>query len=352
MNAIQKQMLSTLALAVACVQLVSAAVADPIHGRDVLKFSQKPMDGTVIPASGAIQQYWGHDELSTAYSATTDNGRTPYQGTFMADDFADKFNSPIVHVKWWGSYLNNFQNANIPVNKFLISFESDVPATATNSFSHPGQPILNQIVKRGPLTPGSGTFTEAPISLGGPPLNEGLFEYNAELHLDKSFFEKADTVYWLKIVALVDLPPGIPLPPPNQPPTFAPRWGWHNRDYTIKDTLASTAPLVVPGETQVGSIGPAPGGVPIYHFQDDAVTGNVFVNTQLTPMGEVMPFVEQGGFQPRRYLGLADGPPLIADFSKDLAFELYTVVPEPASCALIAIVLAGVVGIHRGRRTV
>ena len=51
MNAIQKQMLSTLALAVACVQLVSAAAADPIHGRDVLKFSQKPMDGTVIPAS-------------------------------------------------------------------------------------------------------------------------------------------------------------------------------------------------------------------------------------------------------------------------------------------------------------
>ena len=72
MNAIQKQMLSTLALAVACVQLVSAAAADPIHGRDVLKFSQKPMDGTVIPAEGAVQQYWGHDELSTAYSATTD----------------------------------------------------------------------------------------------------------------------------------------------------------------------------------------------------------------------------------------------------------------------------------------
>ena len=34
------------------------------------------------------------------------------------------------------------------------------------------------------------------------------------------------------------------------------------------------------------------------------MTGRVFVNTQLTPMGEIMPFVEQGGYQPRRYLGL------------------------------------------------
>jgi hypothetical protein len=346
MNAIEKQILSTLTLLVVCILFVSTAVADPLDGRDILKFSQKPMNGTTIPTEGTVQRYWGHDELSTAYSAITATGRTPYQGTFMADDFADKFNSPVVHVKWWGSYLNNFQTANIPLNKFLISFESDVPANATNSFSHPGQPLLNQIVRRGPLAPGSGTFTETPISLGGPPLNEALFEYNAELHLDKAFFEKADTVYWLKIVALVDLPAGVPLPDPIQPPTFAPRWGWHNRDYTIKDTLASTAPLVNPGETQVGSIGLPPGGVPIYHFQDDAVTGRVFVNTQLTPMGEIMPFVEQGGYEPTRYRALADGPPLIGNFSKDLAFELYTI-PEPATCALITIGLAAVIGTYR-----
>jgi hypothetical protein len=350
MNAIQRRMMLTLSSVAVCALIVSTAIADPLDGRDILKFSQRPMDGTTIPTEGAVQKYWGHDELSTAYSAITATGRTPYQGTFMADDFADKFNSPVVHVKWWGSYLNNFQTANIPLNKFLISFESDVPATDANSFSHPGQPLLNQIVRRGPLAPGSGTFTETPISFGGPPLNEALYEYNAELHLDKAFFEKADTVYWLKIVALVDLPAGVPLPDPNQPPTFAPRWGWHNRDYTIKDTLASTAPLVNPGETQVGSIGLPPGGVPIYHFQDDAVTGRVFINTQLTSTGEISPFVEQGGYEPTRYRPLADGPTIIGNFSKDLAFELYTI-PEPATCTLIAIGLAGVIGIHCRRRT-
>lgn len=331
----------------------SSAVADPIDGRDILKFSQQPMDGTPITSpNGTVQRFWGHDELSTAYSTVSATGPTPYRGTFMADDFADKFSSPVVHVKWWGSYLNNFRPDNIPVNQFLISFERDVPASPNNPFSHPGEPILNQIVRRVPaggLAPGSGTYTETLFSGGGPPLEERLFEYNAELHLGKEFFQDPDTVYWLKIVALVDLPPGVDIPDPFQPPTFLPRWGWHNRDYTIRDTLASTIPAVVPGEHLDGVLGPVPGGTPIWHFQDDAVTGRVFVN-HLIPMGQIMPRVEQGEFQPRNYLAFADGPPGIGEFSKDLAFELYTI-PEPATCALMIIGLASVISFRRRSRS-
>jgi hypothetical protein len=247
----------------------------------------------------------------------------------------------VVHVKWWGSYLNNILGQ-FPVEKFLISFEEDVPASATNPFSHPGIPLLNQIVRRVPLgglAPGSGTYTEAPISLGGPPLSETLYEYNAELHLDKPFRQQADTVYWLKIVALVDLPPGVPIPDPNDPvpSTIAPRWGWHNRDFTIKNPLAS--PNVSPGET-VTTVGPVPGGFPVWHFQDDAVTGRVLVDTA-GPMGQIMPVVDQGDYSPTHYLNLIDGPPPIEEFSKDLAFELYTVIPEPATCALMLAGLAG-----------
>jgi hypothetical protein len=55
----------------------------------------------------------------------------------MADDFADKFSSPVVHVKWWGSYLNKFTTPNFPVDKFLISFESDIPAAPNVPFSRP-----------------------------------------------------------------------------------------------------------------------------------------------------------------------------------------------------------------------
>jgi hypothetical protein len=342
MNALVKN-LCNLLTALVCLSILatSQAVADPLDGRDILKFSQQPMDNTPITSpNGVTQRFWGHDELSTAYSTVGATGPTPYRGTFMADDFADEFNSPVVHVKWWGSYLNNFVSPAFPIDKFLISFESDVPAGPNNPFSHPGQPLLNQIVKRGPLSPGSGTFTEQPISGGGPPLGETLYEYNAELHLGKEFFQKADTVYWLKIVALVDLPPGIIIDP-SQPPTFVPRWGWHNRDYTIMDPLASTAPAVAPGEHIDGFLGPAPGGTPVWHFQDDAVTGHIVVDHLSVPMGDVMPRIDQAGYQPTRYLAGADGPPAIEQFSKDLAFELYTV-PEPATCALTLMGLAGI----------
>jgi hypothetical protein len=335
MNAIRERLLLILA-GLALAVFPATAPANPLPGRDVLKFDQQPMNGTAITnPNGTVERYWGHDELSTAYSTVGAAGPTPYRGTFMADDFADKMSSPVVHVKWWGSYLNNFVSPNFPVDKFLISFESDVPAGPNNPFSRPGTPLSNQIVKRGPLSPGSGTYTETPISGGGPPLGETLYEYNAELHLGREFKQDPNTVYWLKVVALVDLPPGIIIDP-NQPPTFVPRWGWHNRDYTIMDPLASTAPSVVPGEHIDGFLGPVPGGAPVWHFQDDAVTGQLVVDHLSTPTGSIAPLVDQAGYQPTRYVGLADGPIGISEFSKDMAFQLYTV-PEPSALALLGI---------------
>jgi hypothetical protein len=316
-------------------------VADPIDGRDILKFSQRPMAGTVIPFGGATETYNGHDELSTAYDVVGDNGQLlGYTGRFMADDFADEFKSPVVHVKWWGSYLGP-QTANPErVQRFLISFEKDVPLGDPNNtldFSHPGEPLLNQIVRRDPdgvLTPGSGTFTERlyhPVSVDGP-----IFEYNAELHLGKEFKQDPDTVYWLKIVALVDRNPELP----NDLQT---RWGWRNRDYTKMDPLASTPPGVIPGEHNQ-----SPVGFPfdIWHFQDDAVSGIVDVRFNPTePMTRIMPRVEQRGFDDQFYEP-TDGPTFIINFSKDLAFELYTV-PEPCGAVLIMLAVSSLVWLRR-----
>ena len=143
----------TLPILLTC--FVIDAAADPLPG-EIRKFSQLPENGVTLPTgTGAVQQYWGHDELSTVYGPITAAGSMPqvYRGHFMADDFADKFSSPVVHIRWWGSYLNNFTQ-NLPVDKFLISFESDVPdpnPTNPADFSHPGQPLLNQIVRRGPI---------------------------------------------------------------------------------------------------------------------------------------------------------------------------------------------------------
>jgi len=352
-----KNLAVRLSLVAAAVLVASAVQADPLPGRDVPKFSQRPMDMTqVLDNNGTIQIYQGHDELSTAYGfPQTPPPSIPslYQGRFMADDFADKLNSPVVHVRWWGSYLDDLIAPNMPVDKFLISFETDIPANPSdpNPFSRPGTPLLNQVVNRGPLAPSSGTFTEKVIRGPDPILGESLYEYNAELHLGKEFLQQADTVYWLKIVAMVDVPAGITFDPYNPPtPAAFPvtRWGWHNRDYTIQNTLAS--PNVAPGEFIEGFVG---ANTPVWHFQDDSVQGDIRILTtgQGTPL---MPFIDQQNMLPQLYLDNIDGPASsvpgthgIGGFSKDLAFELYTVVPEPGSCLLL---MSGCIGLVLGNR--
>ena len=352
MNASFTRLFVLLSFAVSIALVATPSQADPLPGRDLLKFSQQPMiNTTVLNSDGTQGTYQGHDELSTAYGfMTAPPSQIPvYQGRFMADDFADNLSSPIVHVKWWGSYFKDLINPNLPVDKFLISFEADVPVDATNPFSHPGQPLLNQVVFRNPLAPGSGTFTEKVIRGPDPILGESVYEYNAELHLGKEFPEKADTVYWLKIVAMVDVPPTIQFDPYN-PPQGVTQWGWHNRDYSIQNPLAS--PNVSPGENLQGPIN----GTPVWHFQDDAVTGDVRIDV-LTSGGLVMPQIFQTNMSPTHYLDGIDGPASsmpgaqgISFFSKDLAFELYTTVPEPSSCLLVVIGLAGLVTRRRPTR--
>jgi PEP-CTERM motif len=320
----------SLSLWAAVALISSTTLADPLPG-EILKFQQLPLNNGVVPGVpvGAVlgAPFPGHDELSTATLSTT--GQLVYQGQYMADDFADKFLTPVVHVRWWGSYLQNQVFGG--VKQFLISFEKDVPVTDptnTTGYSHPGVPLLNQIVTLGPLAPGSGTFTESFIPTPSPPPGpEALYQYNAELNLGKEFPEHPDTVYWLKIVALVD---------PQRDGPIA--WGWHDRDWSIPDPLASTPPAVVPGEGIVGAVGPIPpfgGTLPVWHFQDDAVTGplTVFID----PSMPKMPTIDQPFWTPTHYVFPFDGPDNIGQFSKDLAFELYTRVPEPSSMLLIGL---------------
>ncbi len=273
----------------------------------------------------------------------------------MADDFADKLTSPVVHVKWWGSYMhdNDPLNPQPPVQKFLIAFESDVPAATPPGYSYPGTVQQLDVVTRSlSLAPGSGQFTEKQV--GGPDIfGDLIYEYNAELHLNNAFFEQKDTVYWLKIAALVDLPVGTQFLPPystHNPPPGITQWGWHNRDYTIANPDAS--PLVSPGEVVDGMVGTSS----IYHFQDDAVSGDLRWHTAsgIPNFG-----VTQNNMLPAKYIAGADGPFIgqipgqlgIDSYSKDLAFELYTTqVPEPTACLLLVCGSLGLALQSRRRR--
>ena len=118
------------------------------------------------------------------------------------------------------------------------------------------------------------------------------------------------------------------------------RWGWHNRDYTKMDTYASTnLPSPPGGEIPAGTV-PTPWGVDleVWHFQDDCVSGELSIDMDMAS-GEHT--VNQYSWFEEYYKHAwplcpitdpatgVDGPPAIEDFSKDLAFELYTTEDQP-----------------------
>jgi hypothetical protein len=317
---------------VAVLAIATRSHADPLPLRDFLKFDQEPMISTTVNTTGVV--YSGHDENSTIYGPGNNAAQPVYQGNFMADDFSDTVSRPVVHVTWWGSY-HNIAGAipGPPVQQFMIGFEADNPSV-NGQPSYPKAPLQYEIVNSGALTPASGTFTET--STGVTDINgDPIYKYNAELA--SPFNEQANIVYWLKIAAVVNAPAGTT----NPPPPGITSWGWHNRDYTIQDPLAAP---VVPGEVNLGTP-----NSPIWHFQDDAVQGRL---TYFPAGAGLNQQIIMTNPLPQNYMDFADGPQGIGNFSKDLAFRLYTTqVPEPASCLLMTIGLAAIGSFRRRRQT-
>jgi len=303
-----------LAVALLLNLVASTAMADPSPD-EVLKFAQEPM----IELTIAETSFFGHDEESHAGLVGQNGSTNAYAGNlWMADDFADTVSADIVHVEWWGSYMGpEGPYSPVPGTKFLIEFLADDPVgpegpDPNNTYSVPAQILSAEVVSLDPAgghPAAPGLYTESVVPGSSP--TEPVFHYNAELKYP--FPQEAHTVYWIKIVALaIDPPP--------------PKWGWHNRDYTIMNPYAS--PLVTPGEMIIGVVPPSPSGVPVWHFQDDAVQGQgapalyIMVDTNTD---QIVFLQEPLGTNHchEAFYTLEDGPIPIDTLSKDLAFRLY-----------------------------
>ena len=110
-------------------------------------------------------------------------------------------------------------------------------------------------------------------------------------------------------------------------------------------------PAVNPGEHVQGIIvDPDGNDVEVWHFQDDAVQGPVYIAINSPGTPEEYIYVDQPApFAPKHYRPGYDGPTEIGEFSKDLAFALYTPVPEPSTILLLAVGLGCLLGWYRAK---
>ena len=142
------RMFAWLAFVAASTILATQSQADPISPGDLLKFDQQPMVNTAFGA----QIYFGHDELSTAYGVGNTANPPRIIGVRSWPMTSPTTSaSPVVHVTWWGSYIDDNNAAfrpNSTSKKFLIAFESDVPAQP-GGFSRPGQVLQYDVVTLG-----------------------------------------------------------------------------------------------------------------------------------------------------------------------------------------------------------
>jgi hypothetical protein len=145
----------------------------------------------------------------------------------VADDFPCKDGVPIAALRWWGSFPGP-TGSEIPPGKFIIRFFSDVPATVDPPYSHPGDLLYEETVDK---------FVSAYAFT--TPDGEDVFEYFAQL--PKPFDQREGKVYWLSIVAVLDLP-GL--------------WGWHEASQHYLDAAVMRCepkwwPIVDPTGRQV-----------------------------------------------------------------------------------------------------
>lgn len=305
--------LAAIAIATLGAQVAWGQGTNHVMKGSVLKYSQKI--GHLTPLAPDMHS-WGEDIPSDVDWHKIMQSPTIPPNWVIADDFRDPYSTPVLTVRWWGSYVGpTFQQVAgglAPIfgpgseDGYLISFFSDIPAgTGGVPFSRPGALLGSYALSFDKV------WVEPTSYVGWD--QHPIWEYKANLmdaHLDHptsyadpmGFRQKAGEIYWISIVAEVGhklelvtdaagnvqwvATPTGKFAEPNPQNQEGHYWGWH------------TSPE---------------------HFNDVATMGH------LAMPGSQWEYIGWQPIQPRHELF-------------DMAFELYTI-PEPASLALGALVM-------------
>ena len=154
----------------------------------------------------------------------------------VLDDFRCDTDLPVIHIRWWGSYLG-YYDEEVPAQDqdmdFYITFWTDVPAGPFDpcdpcdpcNFSHPGE-LIHEIYCDNYTVDFYGREWDPYDPCANPydPCNlMAKFEFNQVLDPCDYWYQPGDSgIYWLGIMAIY-----------NEDPLY--RWGWETRPHFFQD---------------------------------------------------------------------------------------------------------------------
>ncbi len=297
----------------------------------VLKYSQLPgylIDPLDMLISG---ENIPSDVDWNALNAASPTQPPPQPNWIIADDFRDPFNTPVLTVRWWGSYVGpTFQQVGGAVTPifgpgsedgYVLSFFKDQPVDPLNPFSRPDELLASYIAP-------FGAVKVTPTTHVGWDGHE-IWQYEVnfqDTHLEHAvagfadqigFNQQPGEVYWLSINAEV----GHTLVAVTNPDGTT---SWIEQD-TGKFAIPGNDPLNPDGHFWGWHTSPEA-------FNDVATMGHLLMG----PNGEwIYPQQDWRPIQPNHGLN-------------DMAFQLLTI-PEPATAVLIGI---GLMLIHSRQRSI
>ncbi|MCJ7693413.1 MAG: hypothetical protein MUO22_08370 [Sedimentisphaerales bacterium] len=210
-------------------QNVGGGGSEAVNSKWHIKWSQPP---TIIDPDANPPLIWGWDELSH------------HDGPNMvADDWLCKDDRPVTDIHWWGSFIGWRQPTLPPIRPkgFHIGIWTDVPVSANNKFSHPGEMIWDNY-----CTNWVWNFAGYDVDPQERPEREmeACFQFTQLLSQDEWFHQEPNedaavgTVYWLSIAADYD-------PADYDNADFYP-WGWKTRRHHFNDDAVTIWSLVDP----------------------------------------------------------------------------------------------------------
>jgi len=217
---------------------------------------------------------YGMDVFDTFGGVDPTSGLT--YNKILADDFQCNQTGPITTITIWGSWLNN----NVPsvAPTFDLSFHANIPASPAGGYSQPGAQLWDMVLAPQQVSLYASGVNEQfynPDTQSVIGTDNQVWQYNFVIPTTSAFVQTYGSIYWLNVQV--------------QPPP-----GYANSVFGWKTSYQHNLDAAVYGDNQQLSVPP-----PVWNPMYDTRPNSPYYGTQL-----------------------------------DMAFELDTSVPEPASLAL------------------